>query len=160
MRPYMDRKLDGGLQHCPPALPAGLPLTERIHQRSISIRRVSGLIGSTPHKRGGPLLGKISATGQAADCTFDHAAHFFRITASESTQKPATAYLLTIARCSPSRRGWPTFFSASSARRCHLLASFSQTALASICQAAAANARHYSANSRYSSAYSDTTQFW
>jgi hypothetical protein len=35
----------------------------------------------------GPLLGKISATGQAADCTFDHAAHFFRITASESTQK-------------------------------------------------------------------------
>src|SRR4051812_29204411 len=48
MRPYIDRKLDGGLQHCSPALPAGLPLTERIHQRPISIRRVSGLIGSTP----------------------------------------------------------------------------------------------------------------
>src|SRR3954465_5107334 len=51
MRPYIDRKLDGGLQHCSPALPAGLPLTERIHQRPISIRRVSGLIGPTP----GPL---------------------------------------------------------------------------------------------------------
>ena len=43
-----DRFLDGGLQHDPPAFPAGLSLSSGIHYRSIATRRVSGLTGSTP----------------------------------------------------------------------------------------------------------------
>jgi hypothetical protein len=40
------RSLDGGLQHRSPAFPVGLPLTPGVHP--VPIRRVSGLIGSTP----------------------------------------------------------------------------------------------------------------